>query len=199
MPGPGAGRCTGVMPIRSPALRLVQRCAPGCALLCTTAGLAAAHAAHAGEITAFCCRSLRDRQQAEDVTQEVFLRAWRRCDRFVATDPQAPSVRAWLYAIARNAVIDAVRARRRRPVLHHDPDVAAARPAPRDAFADSDTAASLQCGLGRLGAGHRSVLEAVYLQDRTHQQAATLLGIPPGTVKSRVHYGLQALREELAG
>lgn len=76
--------------------------------------LRAAYDEHGRELFALAYRSLGDRGRAEEAVQETFLRAWRRADRF---DPRRATLRTWLYAICRNVVIDAIRARAARPEL----------------------------------------------------------------------------------
>lgn len=73
-------------------------CAPDCARLCTTDGMADAYARFAAELTGFCHHRLGDRGLAEEITQEVFVRAWRRCRTFTSATGQ---LRTWLFAIAR--------------------------------------------------------------------------------------------------
>lgn len=177
-------------------------CAPRCARLCTDAGMTAAYAKHAGELTAFSRRALADHGLAEEITQEVFVRAWRHCGRFdasldVAGRTLANPLRTWLYAIARNAVIDAVRTRRRRPVLHPDPARELRLVDQRDTYARFDTADEVRSGLARLSAVHRDAVVAVFLDELTYEQAATRLGIPVGTVKSRAFYALRTLRGQM--
>src|SRR5882757_1615607 len=77
-------------------------------VLATDAGVRAVYAAHGPELYGFAVRSLGDRGLAEEAVQETFIRAWRAGSRF---DPQLGSLRTWLFAILRNVVIDARRAR----------------------------------------------------------------------------------------
>ncbi len=77
-------------------------------------GLRAAYRAHGSELYGLAVRTLGDRGLAEEAVQETFLRAWHAADRF---DPALGSLRTWLFAIARNAVIDIGRARAARPRL----------------------------------------------------------------------------------
>jgi RNA polymerase sigma-70 factor (ECF subfamily) len=172
-------------------------CSPRCALLCTEDGLAQAYREHKRELTGYCHRLLLDHGLAEEITQEVFLRAWRACSAFTDLGgvPGLPDRRrASLFTIARNAVIDAVRRRDRRTAMHPDPDRVDHEPDPRDGYARFETAEQVHRALGTLLPQHRAVLTAVYLESLDHSQVGQRLGIPVGTVKSRVHYGLRALR-----
>ena len=179
-------------------------CTLQCALLCTEAGLASAYAAHARELTGYCRRVLADHGLAEEVTQEVFLRAWRRCDTFVLRDgttgaaDRGTQMRSWLFAIARNAAIDATRRRARRPALHPNPDQVAQQADPSDTYARFDTVEQVRRGLAGLSPTHRGILTAVFVDELTYEQAAARFAVPVGTVKSRVYYAMRALRAELA-
>lgn len=183
------------------------RCAPLCARLCTEDGFAQVYTTHVGELTGYCRKSLADHGLAEEVTQEVFLRAWRHCADFRVDyredrrDGQAPDHaarrRTWLFAIAHNAVIDAVRGRNRRPALHSEPDQSVRLADPSDRFARYDTAEEVHRALAGVTADARAVLTAVFIEELTYEQAAARLGIPVGTAKSRVYYALRALRDRM--
>jgi RNA polymerase sigma-70 factor (ECF subfamily) len=182
-------------------------CARRCARLCTPRGFAAAYAANAAELTGYCHRSLADRGLAEEVTQEVFVKAWRHCsrsdmsrsDRSGATGEPgtARRLRTWLFAIARNAVIDAARRRGRRPPVHPDPERVGHQADPSDPIARYDTVEQVHDALARLSADHRAILTAIFIEELTYEQAAARLDVPLGTVKSRVHYALRALRAQV--
>jgi len=131
--------------------------------------------------------------RAEDVVQEVFIRAWQWFDRLV-TEPLA--LKRWLRQVAHNIVIDGHRMRSARPaeVDLDDVDVVA----PTDATAHVLRSLVLTQMLDSVRSEHRAVLVEVYLNDRTVPQTAEVLGIPAGTVKSRVHHGLHSLRAALA-
>jgi RNA polymerase sigma-70 factor (ECF subfamily) len=148
-----------------------------------------AYAAHAGELYGFALRSLGDAGLAEDAVQETFLRAWRAGDRF---DPELGSLRTWLFAIVRNVVIDLGRARAARPRA-----VAEGVEASHDPFEESLLAWQVEEALRRIGAEHRRVLVETYFRGRPYAEVAADLGVPEGTVKSRVYYGLRALRNAL--
>jgi RNA polymerase sigma-70 factor, ECF subfamily len=148
-----------------------------------------AYAAHAGELYGFALRSLGDPGLAEEAVQEAFLRAWRAGDRF---DPQLGSLRTWLFAIVRNVVIDIGRARAARP----RPASGEVEPA-HDPLEDALLAWQVEEALRRIGEDHRRVLVETYYRGRPYAEVARELGVPEGTVKSRVYYGLRALRNVL--
>jgi RNA polymerase sigma-70 factor (ECF subfamily) len=145
-----------------------------------------AYAAHAGELYGFAMRSLGDSGLAEEAVQETFLRAWRAGDRF---DPQIGSLRTWLFAILRNVVIDLGRARAVRPAL------AEGGPEPTvEPLEGALLAWQVEEAMRRIGEQHRRVLVETYYRERPYAEVAVELGVPEGTVKSRVYYGLRALR-----
>lgn len=145
--------------------------------------------AHAGELYGFALRTLEERGAAEDLVQEVFLRAWLRAETF---RPERGSVRGWLFAIARNLAIDTARARSARPQLAQD--IAEETGSVDDEFERIEQRIVLAEALGRLTSDHRRALIEVAIRERTVNEAASVLGVPPGTVKSRLFYGLRALR-----
>ena len=127
-----------------------------------------------------------DQGWAQDVVQETLLRAWRHP---VLTDGRP--VRGWLHTVARNLVIDQWRARQVRP------EVPFADPPDRGVADDTDAAVQswlVADALRRLTPAHRQVLVECYYQGRTVPEAAERIGVPAGTVKSRLHYALRALR-----
>jgi RNA polymerase sigma-70 factor, ECF subfamily len=134
-----------------------------------------------------------DRQHAEDVVQETMVRAWRQAARF---DLAGRSLMPWLATVARRIVIDQDRRRRARPGEAGDTmadNMAAADPT--DELLQKVIVAD---ALRALSPAHREVLSETILRDRTVNDAAEILGIPVGTVKSRVYYALRALRLVLA-
>jgi RNA polymerase sigma-70 factor (ECF subfamily) len=179
------------------------QCSPECARLCTEAGFAQAYAALSGELTGYCRKALADHGLAEEITQDVFLRAWRHCSDFRTPDgavaDRISRLRTWLFAIARNAVIDAVRGRGRRPALHSEPDQAVRIADPSDTFARFDTAEQVHRALAGLTPDGRAILTAIFIEELTYEQAAARLGIPVGTAKSRVYYALRAVRAQMDG
>ena len=152
-------------------------------------GVRAAYRAYGAELFGFACRSLGDHGLAEEAVQETFLRAWRAADRF---DPSIAPLRTWLYSIMRNVVIDLSRARASRPAVAAGAP-AAGEPGP-DAFDTALVSWQVEEGLRRLGEDHRRILLETYYRGRPYAEVAAELGIPEGTVKSRVYYALRALR-----
>jgi len=148
-----------------------------------------AYAAHSGELYGFAVRSLGDSGLAEEAVQETFVRAWRAGERF---DPDLGSLRTWLFAILRNVVIDLGRARAARPRVAEqgiEPST--------DPLDQALLAWQIEEGLRRIGEQHRVVLIETYYRGRPYAEVAAQLGVPEGTVKSRVYYGLRALRNVL--
>jgi RNA polymerase sigma-70 factor (ECF subfamily) len=143
---------------------------------------------HAGELYGYALRALGDRGGAQDLVQEVFLRAWQRS---YAYRPDRGPVRGWLFGIARRLAVDEARAAGRRAELGHDLDRLAAG---RDELARAEDRIALVEALRRLGDHHRTVLVLVVLQGRSLSEAGGALGVPVGTVKSRLFYALKALR-----
>jgi len=159
-----------------------------CAGLCDPAGFRAAYATHSGQLLGYCARELGDRGLAEEIVQETFVRAWRNCSAYRGS---SGSLRTWLYAIARNAMIDAMRARAVRPQLTRADPVEEAGP---DDSARMLVRLDVERALASIAPEHRDAVVRVFLWDRSYEQTAAELGIPVGTVKSRVFYGLRALR-----
>jgi RNA polymerase sigma-70 factor (ECF subfamily) len=145
-----------------------------------------AYAAHAAELYGFAVRSLGDPGLAEEAVQETFLRAWRAGERF---DPEIGSLRTWLFAILRNVVVDLARARAARPRVAESGAEPVVEP-----FDEALLAWQIEEAMRRIGEQHRRVLVETYYRGRPYGEVAEELGIPEGTVKSRVYYGLRALR-----
>ena len=159
------------------------------------AAVHAAYTAHGPELYRFVLRGLGDPGAAQDVVQEVFLRAWRAAGRF---DPELASLRVWLFAIARNAMIDHARAAGVRPWQGNlvDPPTAEAV---SGAVVEDPTERLLRSwvveeALQRISEEHRVAIVQTHLRERPYAEVATELAIPIGTLRSRVFYGLKALR-----
>jgi RNA polymerase sigma-70 factor, ECF subfamily len=154
--------------------------------------LRALHDEHARAVWAYVLRLTNgDAARADDVVQETLLRAWRHPQ---VLDQSQGSARAWLLTVARRIVIDDWRARGRRGEL-----VTADVPDRPVADATDRTVDSLlvTAAMNRLSDDHRAVLFECYHRGASVAEAAQTLGVPPGTVKSRTHYALRALRVAL--
>ena len=137
--------------------------------------------------------TLGDRDLAEDLLQETLLRAWRNLPG-LAADVQ--TLRPWLYTVAKRIAIDNARARAARPREVHAGDFTtiAASDNEMDRVVVVET---VRKSLANLSAAHRQVLVELYYRGRPVAAVAKDLGIPEGTVKSRVHYALRAVRRAI--
>jgi RNA polymerase sigma-70 factor (ECF subfamily) len=165
--------CGGVTAVRTRGGRTAER------------ELRALYDAHALALLGYALRLCDgNRAMAEDLVQETMVRAWRHLDRL---DPTAAPVRPWLFTVAHHLAIDAHRARSARP-----PEVGLDRiEGTLDRIIVTDA-------LRSLSPEHRAVLAETYYRGRSVAEAAAVLGIPVGTVKSRCYYALRALKLALA-
>jgi RNA polymerase sigma-70 factor, ECF subfamily len=151
--------------------------------------LRALHDEHARVLWAYVVNLTNgDRARAQDVVQETLLRAWRNPK---VLDQSSGSARGWLFTVARRIVIDDWRASRSRPesVTDQVPEVAVSDETEHVVNRQLVTAA-----IRTLSAEHRAVLLECYFRGASVAQAAKTLGVAPGTIKSRTHYALRALR-----
>jgi len=152
------------------------------------------------EVMLRVARSLtRHQADAEDLVQDTLIRAYKAIDRFDGRHP-----RAWLLTILRNTHIN--RNRRRRPELMHDPDVqmeraeqspAADEAARPDRFVDLEFDVEVESALQSLSSTFAEVIDLVDVNGLTYAEAAEVIGVPVGTVMSRLHRGRKKIREQL--
>jgi RNA polymerase sigma-70 factor (ECF subfamily) len=150
------------------------------------------HDAHSQDLLRYVLRLTRgDMPFAEDVVQESLLRLWRKPE---ILEQPSESARAWLFTVARNLVIDDRRSARFTRELGSDnlPE----RPS-LDAIAPAVDKWVLADALKTLSSEHRNVVVRAYYLSQTVADIAEAEQIPPGTVKSRLHYALRALRSAL--
>jgi RNA polymerase sigma-70 factor, ECF subfamily len=148
----------------------------------------ALYSEHAGPLLRYALHLMSgDRQRAEDIVQETLLRAWQH-PKAIADRPARP----WLFAVARNLAVDSFRARKARP---HEVGEGALEllsiPDEADRALESWAVAD---AIRSLRPEHRGVLLETYYLGRSVAEAAVVLGIPAGTVKSRTFYALRALK-----
>lgn len=149
----------------------------------------ALHDEHAAALWSFALRlTAGDHARAQDVVQEALMRAWRHPE---VLDPARGSARAWLFTTARRIVIDEWRRSESRPTVYTDqvPEMVAP-----DAIDAALQAWLIQDAMAALTPAHRDVLTECFLRGRSVADAARVLGIAPGTVKSRTHYALRSLK-----
>jgi RNA polymerase sigma-70 factor (ECF subfamily) len=144
---------------------------------------------YGGELYGFALNALGDRGAAEEIVQEVFLRAWRHAGRY---DPARAGVRTWLYQITRHAIIDARRRASVRPALaQHEP---AAEVAGGGSLEQAMLGWQVAAALERLSPEHRQMIRMAQFRGLTMREIAEHTGLPLGTVKSRTWYALRSLR-----
>lgn len=139
-----------------------------------------------------CLRILNDRNEAEDVLQEVYVKVWNKADRFATGNASGI---AWLAAIARNQAID--RYRSRKPVsagIDEMNDLQDDAPSPEASAIASDQNRRLDDCLSELDPKHASAVQRTYLGGWTYQETAEELGIPLNTAKTWIRRSLLALR-----
>ena len=149
---------------------------------------------YARPVYGLALRLLGDRGRAEDAVQETFTSIWRSASRYrPERGPGAP----WLYAIARNAIVDRARARRE-PLAEH-PDAPSREPSPPERAEQAELSWQVHRALSALPDHERSVLELAYWSGLSQSEIASFLDIPLGTVKTRTRSGLARLAALLEG
>lgn len=139
-------------------------------------------------------RALRNTADAEDVTQQIFVSAWRSRDSFDVTR----SLPGWLTGISRNAITDKFRQREREQLT----DSAAADEFSRETFSEGATAVlaerlTISEEMARLGEPQGTIVKLAFYGDLTHDEIAQRIGIPLGTVESHIRRSLVRLRDRL--
>lgn len=147
------------------------------------------HAQYARLVYSVAYRILHDPMAAEEVTQDTFMRLWRKAETF---DDRKGSFVTWLLTITRRLAIDAFRKQQRAPVLvETDPDGWDALLGADD---DLDLRRTLAAAVRDLPDEQRQAIELAYFYGLTHSQIADFLGEPLGTIKTRIRLGMQKLR-----
>jgi RNA polymerase sigma-70 factor (ECF subfamily) len=136
---------------------------------------------------------VRNRTDAEDVLQETFLQVWNHAGRF---DAARSSVEGWVILLARSRALDRVRRQVARPTAEAGPD----RPSdPEPCVVErAEDAAQLGTALARIPAEQQDPIRLAFYHGYTHEEIARRLGLPLGTVKTRIRLGLMKLRDRLS-
>ncbi len=132
-----------------------------------------------------------DASQAEELAQEVLLTVWRKAAQY---DPARATAAAWIFAIARNLWIDALRRSRLSPPAPERSDQPASEPLADALLLAEDRARRLRAALQELRPEQMESLRLAYFEDRSHSEIEQLLGVPIGTVKSRLRLAMSRLR-----
>jgi RNA polymerase sigma-70 factor (ECF subfamily) len=158
--------------------------------------LAEVYRRHGGAVYGLARRVLNNASEAEDVTQEVFLRLWNQPDRF---DPSRGTLRSFLLTQSHGRAVDAVRSLNSRR-LRESRDVRRTATAEYDMqheVWDLAMADQVARALGDLPGDERQAIELAYYQGHTYVEVADLLGQPEGTIKSRIRNGMRRMRAVL--
>lgn len=152
-------------------------------------------------VYSFAFRMLNDRDHAEDITQEVFLRAWRRCSRF--SDSRG-SLISWLLSITHNMAIDEIRKKQRRPqkAESKEPELLMGTLRDTDVPVETQAVATttghvIRGALGEIPENQRIVLELGYFRGMTQREISEHLDVPLGTVKTRMRLALRKLQDSV--
>jgi RNA polymerase sigma-70 factor (ECF subfamily) len=137
---------------------------------------------------------LRDRDRAEDAVQEMFAAVWRSAGSY---RPERGPAAPWLYAIARNAIVDRLRSRSELPV--EPPDMTSDEPGPAERAESSFVSWRVHRALETLPEREREVVELAYWSGLSQSEVASFLDIPLGTVKTRTRSALAHLADVLEG
>jgi RNA polymerase sigma-70 factor (ECF subfamily) len=147
---------------------------------------------YGGKLYRFGLQLLGDRGLAEELVQECFVRLWRTAGRF---DISRGTVAAYLFVMGRSIAADLRKRPSSRPMAPADAEQVPARPDDADRVVDT---LAVRDALDSLSAAHREVLMLVHGEGLTQTQIAERLGVPLGTVKTRMFHGLRALKTALA-
>ena len=150
---------------------------------------------YARSVLGFALRRIGDRGRAEDSVQDVFAAVWRSAASY---DRKRGPGGAWLYTIARNAIVDAQR-RKPAPTMADPPEVVSTDLTPDEEAEASWNAWRVHRSLEALPENERSVIDLAYFSGLSQSEIATFLDVPLGTVKTRTRSGLARLADALEG
>jgi RNA polymerase sigma-70 factor (ECF subfamily) len=168
-----------------------------------TAALADLYDRHSRLLFGLILRIVRDRAEAEEILQEVFVRVWTRAELY---DPRLGGPTPWLVRLARNCAIDRLRARRVREAVNgpafdesmpEPPASDAAIRTPEALVVEDERRGKVIDALASLPPEQRRLIEAAFFEGYTHSELAKRFGLPLGTVKTRIRTGMIAMRQRL--
>jgi RNA polymerase sigma factor (sigma-70 family) len=151
---------------------------------------------YAPRIRSFMLAKTKDRQVAEELMQETMAAVWRKAAQF---DPERGNVSAWIYTIARNVRIDAYRRKRPEFDLSDPAFVADDEPGEDQKYQAQQEAQILRGAMETLPEEQRDILKRAFFDEASHSTIAQDLGLPLGTVKSRIRLAFEKLRSALDG
>ena len=149
---------------------------------------------HAGVAYSLAYRMMGEKQAAEDLAQEAFLKLWRSAGSYQA---QRGSVRTWLLSIVHNRGIDQLRSLGSRRRAQEKAEAEAPRSQPSEAFTESwrnSQRAQVRAAMSTLPPEQLKILTLAYFSGYTHVEIANMLDLPLGTVKGRMRLGLKKIR-----
>ncbi|QFT91390.1 ECF RNA polymerase sigma factor RpoE [Roseovarius sp. THAF9] len=147
----------------------------------------------APRVKAFLMKSGADASLAEECAQEVMATLWQKAHMF---DPARASAATWIFTIARNRRIDAIR-KQRRPEPEELPWGPEQEPDQADALALQQESEKLGAAIAQLPEKQKDLIEKAYFGDLTHSEIAEETGLPLGTIKSRIRLALDRLRHQM--
>lgn len=163
------------------------------------AAMAHLYDATQASVFALALRIVEDRAAAEDVVIEVYSQCWRQARSF---DRNRGTVISWLMNMTRSRALDSVRARRRRvatiPIDEEARGIGSADPGPAESSLASERGVIVRSALTALSAAQREAIELAFFSDLSHSAIAARLGLPLGTIKTRIRDGMIKMRELLA-
>jgi RNA polymerase sigma factor (sigma-70 family) len=151
----------------------------------------------APRIKGFLLKTGTSDDQAEDIAQETMVAVWRKAELF---DPATSGAAAWIFTIARNLRIDAARRASRTVRVDHEAEqeyLADSAESPEISLSRVDERSKVTAALQRLSQEQSDVIRLSFIEERPHSEIAKQLGIPLGTVKSRIRLAMNRLRDLL--
>ncbi len=151
----------------------------------------------APRIKGFMLKAGCSADEAEEIAQDTLIAVWRKAGQF---DPKTTGVAAWIFTIARNLRIDSIRRATRSGRLSQDTELTDA-PDPAESadivISRVEEASRVKAAIERLSAEQSRVIQLSFIDERPHPESASMLGIPLGTVKSRIRLAMTRLRDLL--